>query len=150
MLFSQKFIKTAPMPLMRQELRVFIHDQHAVQDLADMLAKLLQELNPSSNRQTVLLAVGTDRSTGDSLGPLVGTRVKELAPGLLPIYGTLEEPVHAVNLKEKVQEIKDSFSHPLIIAVDACLGQLQSVGSINMGRGSLQPGTGVNKVLPPV
>lgn len=150
MLFGQNIIKTAPVPLMRQEIRVFIHDRHAVQDLADLLAALLQELNPKGNRQPVLLAVGTDRSTGDSLGPLVGTRINELAPELLPVYGTLEQPVHAVNLKEKTLEIKNHFPHPLIIAIDACLGQLQSVGSINMGRGSLQPGTGVHKELPPV
>ena len=122
MLFSQKFMKTAPITPMRQGLRVFVHDASAVQALADLLASL----------------------------PLVGTRINELAPGLLPVYGTLEQPVHAVNLKEKAQEIKESFPYPLIIAVDACLGQLQSVGSINMGRGSLQPGTGVNKKLPSV
>lgn len=150
MLFSQKFIKTAPITPMRQGLRVFVHDASAVQALADLLASLLWELNPLGNRQPVLLAIGTDRSTGDSLGPLVGTRINELAPGLLPVYGTLEQPVHAVNLKEKAQEIKESFPYPLIIAVDACLGQLQSVGTINMGRGSLQPGTGVNKKLPSV
>jgi putative sporulation protein YyaC len=151
-LFSQKFINinTAPVTPIRQELRVFIDDRHVVQDLAEMLAALLRELNPHGRRQPVLLAVGTDRSTGDSLGPLVGTRIKELAPDLLPVYGTLDQPVHAVNLEEKVQEIKDNIPYPLIIAVDACLGQLQNVGSVNMGRGSLQPGTGVNKVLPSV
>lgn len=150
MLFSQKSINTAPVTPIRHELRVFIHDQHAVQNMADLLAALLRELNPLGKRQPLLLAIGTDRSTGDSLGPLVGTRVNELASGLLPVYGTLDEPVHAVNLREKLQEIKDNIPYPLIIAVDACLGQLKSVGSVNMGKGPLQPGTGVNKMLPPV
>lgn len=149
-MFSQKFIKTTPAAPMRQELRVFAHDLSAVQELADLLAVLLCELNPRGNRQTVVLAIGTDRSTGDSLGPLVGTRINELAPGLLPVYGTLEQPVHAVNLKEKTQKIQEYYPYPLIIAVDACLGQLQNVGSINMGLGPLQPGTGVNKMLPSV
>jgi small GTP-binding protein len=35
-------------------------------------------------------------------------------------------------------------------AGDACLGQLKNIGSINMGKGHLQPGTGVHKTLPPV
>jgi len=98
----------------------------------------------------VLLCIGTDRSTGDSLGPLVGSRVVQLAPDLFPVYGTLDDPVHAVNLKEKLQQIKQAYSFPLIIAVDACLGQLQSVGSITLGKGPIYPGTGVHKKLPPV
>lgn len=135
---------------LRQERRVFAADRHAVQSLAKLLAALLGELNPQGYRQPVLLAIGTDRSTGDSLGPLVGTRINELAPGMLPVYGTLDQPVHAVNLKEKIQMIKESFPYPLIIAVDACLGQLKNIGSINIGKGHLQPGTGVHKTLPPV
>jgi putative sporulation protein YyaC len=135
---------------LRQERRVFAADRHAVQSLAKLLAALLGELDPQGYRQPVLLAIGTDRSTGDSLGPLVGTRINELAPGMFPVYGTLDQPVHAVNLKEKIQMIKESFPYPLIIAVDACLGQLKNIGSINMGKGHLQPGTGVHKTLPPV
>lgn len=137
-------------PTLRQERRVFAADKHAVQSLAELLATLLGELDPQGYRQPVLLAIGTDRSTGDSLGPLVGTRINELAPEILPVYGTLDHPVHAVNLKEKIQMIKESFPYPLIIAVDACLGQLKNIGSINMGKGHLQPGTGVHKTLPPV
>jgi len=154
--FGESFLKSLPiLPVQtglrpRQDIRVNIRDQEAVQTLAAFLNELLQELNPSRARPPVLLAIGTDRATGDSLGPLVGTRLMELAPGLLPVFGTLEEPVHAVNLNETLAVIEKQFSRPLIIAVDACLGQVQSVGSIALGKGSLQPGTGVNKELPPV
>ncbi|MGB9792124.1 MAG: spore protease YyaC [Thermacetogeniaceae bacterium] len=135
----------------RRSLRVAVGDTQAPEKMGSFLADLLFELNPTGRRPCVLLSIGTDRSTGDSLGPLVGSRVCELAPGLIPVFGTLEEPVHAVNLKEKLLEIKRGFpNQPLIIAVDACLGQLQSVGTITLGTGSLQPGTGVNKQLPPV
>lgn len=136
--------------LSRQETRVFVHDRNAAGELAAQLTGLLGELNPSSSRPVVLLGVGTDRSTGDSLGPLVGSRVNELAPGLLPVFGTLDDPVHAVNLTEKIEAIKNSFPFPLIIAVDASLGQPQNVGAITLGRGPLKPGTGVHKELPPV
>jgi len=134
----------------REEFRIFIDDQDAVTELAKLLKRLLREQDPLGARQVVLLCIGTDRSTGDSLGPLVGSRVVQLAPDLFPVYGTLDDPVHAVNLKEKLQQIKKAYSFPLIIAVDACLGQLQSVGFITLGRGPLYPGTGVHKKLPPV
>jgi putative sporulation protein YyaC len=136
--------------LSRQETRVSVHDRNAAGELAAQLTGLLGELNPSSFRPVVLLGIGTDRSTGDSLGPLVGSRVNELAPGLLPVFGTLDDPVHAVNLAEKIEAIKNSFPFPLIIAVDASLGQPQNVGAITIGKGHLKPGTGVHKELPPV
>jgi putative sporulation protein YyaC len=144
---SPKIVPDIP-PL--DERRIFIDDKQAVSDLTELLAGLLREQNPFGKRQTVLLAIGTDRSTGDSLGPLVGSRVTQLAPGLIPVYGTLDEPVHAVNLTDKLQQIQQNYSSSLIIAVDACLGQLQSVGSITVGKGPLYPGTGVHKKLPPV
>ena len=65
------------------------------------------------------------------------------------VYGTLDKPVHASNLRETLQEINTYFKNPFIIAVDACLGRLENVGSIQLGNGSLQPGAGVNKELPP-
>lgn len=46
--------------------------------------------------------------------------------------------------------IKNRFPYQLIIAVDACLGQPKNIELINIGRGHLQPGTGVYKTLPPV
>lgn len=132
-----------------QELRVSVQDSAAAQRIASFLARLLQEIDPGQSRPLVLVAVGTDRLTGDSLGPLVGSRARELAPGL-PIYGTLEEPVHAINLADKMQEINQTYREPLVVAVDACLGQAQNVGTVSIGRGALYPGTGVHKDLPPV
>ena len=49
-----------------------------------------------------------------------------------------------------MHEINTFFNNPFIIAVDACLGRMENVGSIQLGNGSLQPGAGVNKELPPV
>lgn len=143
--------KLEPQKRPAQSLRVAVGDSQAPAKMGAFLTELLLELNPRGKRPCVLLAIGTDRSTGDSLGPLVGTRVSELAPGIIPVFGTLEDPVHAVNLNEKLLQIKQEFPcQPLIIAVDACLGQLQNVGTIALGKGPLQPGTGVNKQLPPV
>ncbi|MFC4768457.1 spore protease YyaC [Effusibacillus consociatus] len=113
--------------------------------LIDLLA------NKYRDRPLVILCIGTDRSTGDSLGPLVGSRLQTLfRDELCPIYGTLENPVHAVNLAETLSGIKRLYQNPFIIAIDACLGQLSSVGMISVGQGPLKPGAGVNKNLPEV
>ncbi|MDD4334020.1 MAG: spore protease YyaC [Desulfotomaculaceae bacterium] len=98
----------------------------------------------------VLLCIGTDRSTGDCLGPLVGSKIDQLQQELFDVYGTLNNPVHASNLKDTLKKIHSKYKNPLIIAVDACLGRIENVGCINLGDGSLHPGAGVNKKLPPV
>ncbi|NBI29196.1 spore protease YyaC [Chengkuizengella marina] len=103
-----------------------------------------------SDRKIVVLCIGSDRSTGDSLGPLVGYHLSQFNNCTFDIYGTLEEPVHAVNLNDKLSDIKNKYHNPFIIAVDACLGKLTSVGYIQVGSGPLKPGAGVNKSLPSV
>lgn len=102
------------------------------------------------DRQIIVVCVGTDRSTGDSLGPLVGTALARENSTLFDLYGTLEEPVHAMNLGDTLLKILRQARQPFVIAVDACLGQVSSVGCIQVGSGPVRPGAGVNKELPPV
>jgi len=102
------------------------------------------------DRRIVIVCVGTDRSTGDSLGPLVGTTLSREANPQFDLYGTLDEPVHAMNLTETLLRISRSTPRPYVIAIDACLGQVSSVGCIQIGTGPVRPGAGVNKDLPPV
>jgi len=100
--------------------------------------------------EIVLLCIGTDRSIGDALGPLVGSYVSEGASGGYRVLGTLESPVHASNLAETLEWVQGGLRRPMVIAVDACLGRVESVGMLTVGRGSLKPGAGVNKTLPAV
>lgn len=102
------------------------------------------------DRRIIVVCVGTDRSTGDSLGPLVGTALARENSSLFDLYGTLEEPVHAMNLGDTLLKILRSTRQPFVIAIDACLGQVSSVGCIQVGSGPVRPGAGVNKELPPV
>lgn len=101
-------------------------------------------------REIIFFCVGTDRSTGDSLGPLVGSKLSGKKPGRFSVFGTLDEPVHAVNMSETLTAIGKRFHQPFIVAIDACLGQISSVGNIQIGQGSIKPGAGVQKNLPPV
>lgn len=113
--------------------------------------KLLQYLSEvPAVREILIVCIGTDRSTGDSLGPLVGSRLKQLGFPENRLFGTLDHPVHAMNLVDILNHINSLYHHPYIVAVDACLGQSSSVGHIQLGSGPVKPGAGVNKDLPPV
>lgn len=111
------------------------------------IIKKLKELIPSNanHENSVIVCVGTDRSTGDSLGPYVGTLLKKA--GFQNVVGDLYDPCHAENLSEKLLDI-----HPnkTVIAIDACLGQVSSVGCIGLDSGPLNPGAALGKELPPV
>jgi putative sporulation protein YyaC len=114
-------------------------------DLKNMLKSIY-----TAGREIVIVCVGTDRSTGDSLGPLVGYKLKVFGFKGGKVFGTLENPVHAVNLKETIDEINSKYKNPLVIAIDACLGRSESVGAIDIKEGPLKPGSGVHKNLPAV
>lgn len=128
--------------------RVHWNDPLAVDYLSLTIANL-----PLSRRVTVV-CVGTDRSTGDCLGPLIGTRLlKYRETGRLrpevTVFGTLEDPVHALNLHEYARKVAHpEYQGNTILAIDACLGKSKNVGYISVKRGPLRPGTGVNKQLP--
>lgn len=98
----------------------------------------------------VVVCIGTDRSTGDALGPLTGCEL--LARGYPPelVFGTLDEPVHAGNLSEALVRVQLGYPGATVLAVDACLGSPENVGSISLSDGPVRPGAGVSKNLPPV
>lgn len=128
--------------------KVEYKNDQAVEHLTQHLTERLVQVSPEQD--IVILCIGTDRSTGDALGPLVGSKLSSFYPERITVYGTLEEPVHAVNLADKIDYIHRHHQNPHIIAVDACLGQFSNVGSINVVDGPLKPGAGVKKDLPAV
>ena len=98
---------------------------------------------------TVIVCIGTDRCIGDCLGPLVGTL---LAHHNLPlkVYGTISDPIHALNIDEKLQKIKNLHPTSNIIGIDACLGDNNNIGEIQARDYPIHPGKGVGKTLPDV
>ncbi|MCK1982190.1 MULTISPECIES: spore protease YyaC [Peribacillus] len=111
-----------------------------------MFQRELAQLLPS-DQEVLFFCIGTDRSTGDSLGPLVGTQLSLKGYNVL---GTLKSPVHALNLDENITLARNIYSNHFIIAVDACLGGIKSVGEVHVHGGPLKPGAGVGKELSPI
>lgn len=102
--------------------------------------------------EIILLCIGTDRATGDSLGPLTGHKLMELLGigGRIKLYGTLDKPVHAANLQATLKKINKTHNKPLIVAIDACLGKTAHIGYLTITAGGVTPGAGVRRSLPKV
>lgn len=130
--------------------RIHIDEPQAAAVFASCLQRYVQ--NHAAERPMLLVCIGSDRSTGDSLGPLIGSKVQNLRQSLFRVYGTLEQPVHATNLQETLEAIHREYKYenPFIIAIDACLGRVENIGCVNICEGALKPGAGVKKDLPPV
>jgi len=115
------------------------------QIFGEMLERKLQ-IHPVA----VLVCIGSDRATGDCLGPIIGYKLSCQKCGRFVVYGTLESPVHAKNLAETVSIIKKQYKNPLIIAIDASLGSKNHIGYVTLSESGLKPGIGVDKNLPEV
>lgn len=98
---------------------------------------------------TIIICIGTDKCIGDCLGPLVGTfLIENNFP--LPVFGTLESPIHALNIKDKLDYIYKLYPNSTIIGIDACLSEEDSIGEIHIRDYPIHPGKGVGKTLPEV
>jgi putative sporulation protein YyaC len=129
------------------ESRVLFDEEYASTKISKQIVSYLPT---HSNQNIAIICIGTDRSTGDALGPLIGSKLEEKSNLPFHIFGTLEDPIHAVNLEVKLQSIQDNLHNPFIIGIDACLGRLKSVGMVSVAKGPVKPGAGVQKELPPV
>jgi putative sporulation protein YyaC len=129
---------------------IHYQDGAAAQALANALREQFILDQKGDKYIPVFFMVGATSSTGDALGPFIGWFLKR--KGFSGEYlGDLNEPVHATNIKEKVNEAwmkamkRNKF--PYIIAVDAAVGR---PGRITVNRGPLKPGAGMGKTLPQV
>lgn len=118
-------------------------------EFGGQLSSFVERVKEEHRKQGLLfLCIGSDRSTGDSLGPLVGYKLEQ-KPWMpqLPLFGTLKQPVHAVNLAETMQHIQAEYRDHVVVAIDASIGRHEHVGYITVGMGALKPGLGVQKNL---
>ncbi|MDR1773896.1 MAG: spore protease YyaC [Clostridioides sp.] len=106
-------------------------------------------LNEIINDETVVICIGTDKVIGDTLGPIVGT-ILEKNNFMYPVYGTLDKPIHALNIYEAIEHIKEKHKNANFLAIDACLGSRDSIGNIQLRKGPILPGKGVGKTLPQI
>jgi putative sporulation protein YyaC len=94
------------------------------------------------------LCIGTDRSSGDTLGPLTGTLLQE--QGYSRVIGTLEAPCDSDTWMKCMAELECLADGGPVLAIDACLGHVHSVGLFQIAAGPLEPGRSLKRGLPPV
>ena len=122
--------------------KVHYDDHNSYMEISNKIKKYITD-------DTVIICVGTDKCIGDSLGPIVGSILIEKNFSL-PVFGTLQSPIHALNIEEKLNYINKLHPNALIIGIDACLGEENSIGEIHIRDYPIHPGKGVGKSLPEI
>ncbi len=133
----------------KDAFRIHVDDPTALytlsSNLREQLSTSLKSLPP------LIICIGTDRSTGDSLGPLTGWRLTSLLrKHTVEVFGTVDTPVHAQNLSKVLSEIDAKIKKHTVIAVDACLGSSSNIGTVLIEPAPLNPGSALKKVLPSI
>jgi len=131
------------------ERTIDINKPYSFSYFCNYFEECMSKFFDSSYSDIIIVCIGTDRATGDCLGPLIGYKVKDMKYDNVHVFGTLDEPVHAKNLSEYIR-LLDRYEKPFVIAIDACLGRLERIGFVNIKEGPLSPGSGVNKNLPSI
>ncbi|MCT8975417.1 spore protease YyaC [Clostridium sp. CX1] len=104
--------------------KINVADKNAEDNIAKMLIKdeLIQE-------NTLILCLGTGFSVADLLGPLTGTLINKNKKSLnISLCGTLNSPIHTLNIESNLENFKKDKLH--ILTIDSVLSFKQDVGHL--------------------
>lgn len=95
----------------------------------------------------LIVCIGNSSITGDSLGPLVGTKLKEDKEFCVPVIGTLESNIGASKLDYVRKLIELKYSDYYVIGIDATISDIYSAGTHHFRNLPMNPGAGLYKNL---
>lgn len=131
----------------RSKSNVVIPYNHSLAPL--FIRQALYSLLPERTEHIYVVGIGSSRINGDSLGPFVGSLLKNNFPDRLTVLGNLQEPLDATTLVPELSQ--HSFrTNSFIIAIDSVLGSDEFLNSIVVKDGLIVPGVGLGNILPPI
>lgn len=106
----------------------------------EMLDSMLN--NIPNDKNIIFVGIGTDRVIFDMVGCLSCSLLREKG---YTAYGTIDKPIHALNLDEIIGHINEKHSNDIIIGIDSAIGK--SVGECKFQLTPIRPGRGFGKDL---
>ena len=95
----------------------------------------------------IFLCIGTSKIIGDSIGPVIGSRLKEVENEIVQVYGTTDNMVNFINAKEIIESIYSGYEKPYIITIDSTLSNSKEKGDIVLGKGYIKIGKALEKSI---
>ena len=112
------------------------------------LQALTEEIMKVMTKDAIFVCIGTDRCTGDALGPWIGTLLSRYELNDHIVYGTIKNPVHAFTIEPTIKEIQEKYPDRQVISIDAASGLFS--GHLRFRDEPILPGAGVGKDLPAI
>lgn len=103
---------------------------------------ILREIKElSKEKEIIIVCIGTDKHVWDSLGPMVGSMLKDYH---VKVYGNLNDPVTAMNVEELNEMLDEVHKEAIIIAIDIAVTNKEDLNKkVFIRRGGIKPGIGV-------
>ena len=95
-------------------------------------------------KNLVFLCIGTTKIIGDSVGPKVGDKLKDLNVNAY-VYGNTARQVTALNVDDYAKMIKQRQKDDTVVVIDSALGKIGDVGTIKVTRNGIKPGGAFDK-----
>lgn len=96
-------------------------------------------------KEIVIVCIGSELVVGDSLGPKVGSLLKEQYNVNSFVYGRRGMTVNASNIGDFRLFINTYHSNATVIAIDACLGGKADIGKIKLTKSGIRAGLAVGR-----
>lgn len=89
----------------------------------------------------VFICIGSNKVTGDCLGPLVGSYLKSMYKAT--VYGDMKNPINYQNAEKIMKKVENNNGESLKVVIDSALGK--NIGDIIIDDGKVEIGKGLNK-----
>jgi putative sporulation protein YyaC len=101
------------------------------------------------NKKIVFLCIGTNKVTGDSFGPLVGTKLQKLLRynKKISILGNIDKPINALNIEDKLLYVNKKYTDKYVIVVDSAVSEIELIGEIFVTKNKMVLGKGINRKI---
>ena len=94
------------------------------------------------------MCIGSDKLVFDCLGPIVGSMLKTSAEFNGYVYGTMAEPITAIQVEKAACFIKKFHYCAEVVVIDSAVGKREEIGKIKCFARGLRPALGVGRDLP--
>lgn len=119
-------------------------------NISDVVNFILEHYKLSAKDELIIINVGTDKCVGDSFAPMLGSYMEEHNMSI-KFYGTLDDPIHAKNFREKIDYIDKHHENAFVIVIDACLCDDEcDIGKVYVRNKAISPRKGLRSSLPSI
>lgn len=128
-------------------------DKYALKYFKHVAVSTMERKSKGKEYDSILvLCIGCEHilAGADNLGPLIGCALKQ-KPHIenVYVYGTMESPLHAQNLKNEIDKIYARHEKPFVIGIDLSTSKnKRKLGLTQFRAGQIKPGEGVDTELP--